>query len=65
MGAGFDCFDARSHTASPAVSTQAKRTRSLLGDAMRAQGFKNYFREWWHFSYGRPTQAYDVPIEAR
>jgi D-alanyl-D-alanine dipeptidase len=69
MGAGFDCFDARSHTASPAVSAQAKRTRGLLGDAMRAQGFKNYFREWWHFSYGRPAQenakAYDVPIAPR
>jgi D-alanyl-D-alanine dipeptidase len=69
MGAGFDCFDSRSHTASPAVSAQARRTRSLLGDAMRAQGFKNYFREWWHFSYGRPTQenakAYDVPIAPR
>ena len=65
MGAGFDCFDARSHTANPAVSAQARRARSMLGDAMRAQGFKNYFREWWHFSYGRPTQAYDVPIAPR
>jgi D-alanyl-D-alanine dipeptidase len=65
MGAGFDCFDARSHTANPAVSPQARRGRSLLADAMRAQGFKNYFREWWHFSYGRPAQAYDVPIAPR
>lgn len=69
MGTGFDCFDARSHTSNPTVPAQAKRTRSQLGDAMRAQGFKNYFREWWHFSYGKPVQekakAYDVPIEAR
>ena len=65
MGTGYDCFDNKSHTASPAVSAQAKRGRALLGDAMRAQGFKNYFREWWHFSYGRPAQAYDVPIAPR
>lgn len=69
MGTGFDCFDARSHTASPAVSAQARRARATLGDAMRAQGFKNYVREWWHFSYGKPVQenakAYDVPIEPR
>lgn len=62
MGTGFDCFDTRSHTANPTISTQAKRWRAVLGNAMRGQGFKNYFREWWHFSYGKPTQAYDVPI---
>jgi D-alanyl-D-alanine dipeptidase len=65
MGTGYDCFDNKSHTANPAVSAQARRSRALLGDAMRAQGFKNYFREWWHFSYGKPVQAYDVPIAPR
>jgi D-alanyl-D-alanine dipeptidase len=65
MGTGFDCFDNKSHTASPTIPVQAKRWRATLGDAMRAQGFKNYFREWWHFSYGQPTQAYDVPISQR
>ena len=65
MGTSFDCFDTRSHTANPAISTQAKRWRATLGNAMRAQGFKNYFREWWHFSFGKPTQAYDVPIAPR
>jgi D-alanyl-D-alanine dipeptidase len=65
MGTGYDCFDDKSHTAAPAISTGAKRQRATLGDAMRAQGFKNYFREWWHFSFGRPTQAYDFPIPPR
>ena len=65
MGTGYDCFDNKSHTASPAISPDAKRWRATLGNAMRAHGFKNYFREWWHFSFGRPAQAYDFPIVPR
>jgi D-alanyl-D-alanine dipeptidase len=65
MGTGYDCFDNKSHAASPAISSDAKRWRATLGNAMRAQGFKNYFREWWHFSFGRPAQAYDFPIVPR
>jgi D-alanyl-D-alanine dipeptidase len=66
MGTGFDCFDARSHTANGAISSEQKRWRGVLVAAMRAHGFHNYFREWWHFSFGaRPTQAYDFPIPPR
>jgi D-alanyl-D-alanine dipeptidase len=65
MGTGYDCFDNKSHTTSPAISSDAKQWRATLGNAMRAQGFKNYFREWWHFSFGRPAQAYDFPIVPR
>ena len=66
MGTGFDCFDARSHTASPAIAAEQKRRRGLLLAAMRAHGFHNYFREWWHFTYGpRPAQLYDFPIGPR
>lgn len=66
MGTGYDCFDGKSHTANATISPQAKRWRAVLGTAMRAQGFKNYFREWWHFSFGaQPPQVYDAPVEAR
>jgi D-alanyl-D-alanine dipeptidase len=65
MGTGYDCFDDKSHTAASAIPAGAKGRRATLGDAMRAQGFKNYFREWWHFSFGKPTQAYDFPIVPR
>jgi D-alanyl-D-alanine dipeptidase len=66
MGTGFDCFDPASFTASAAITVEQKRWRGVLLAAMRARGFHNYFREWWHFSYGaRPTQAYDFPIAAR
>jgi D-alanyl-D-alanine dipeptidase len=64
MGTGFDCLDPKSHTA--AVSGEPKHWRDLLGHAMRAHGFHNYFREWWHFTYGpQPPQGYDFPIAPR
>jgi D-alanyl-D-alanine dipeptidase len=66
MGTGFDCFDPRSYTASAAIGAEQKRARGALLAAMHRRGFHNYFREWWHFTYGpRPAQAYDVPIAPR
>ena len=66
MGTGFDCFDVKSHTASAAIDAAQQRARAMLLSAMRARGFKNYFREWWHFTLGpRPPRAFDVPIAPR
>ena len=66
MGTGFDCLDAMSRTASASITPAQKHARGLLNAAMRAHGFHNYFREWWHFSYGpRPARAYDFPIGPR
>jgi D-alanyl-D-alanine dipeptidase len=64
MGTGFDCFDPRSHTASGAITADQKFSRALLVAAMRIHGFKNYFREWWHFTFGaaRGMPLYDFPI---
>jgi D-alanyl-D-alanine dipeptidase len=66
MGTGFDCFDPRSNTANPLINAEQKRARGQLLTAMRAHGFHNYFREWWHFTYGpKPAQLYDFPIAPR
>jgi zinc D-Ala-D-Ala dipeptidase len=65
MGTGFDCFDGKSQTASAAVTPAQQRWRARLVAAMRKRGFHNYFREWWHFSYGTRGKAYDEPIEPR
>jgi zinc D-Ala-D-Ala dipeptidase len=67
MGTGYDCFDALSHTASGAVGAEQRRRRNLLVAAMARRGFRNYHREWWHFSYpgATPLAAYDFPIRPR
>jgi D-alanyl-D-alanine dipeptidase len=63
MGTGYDCFDNRSHTASGGLTAEQRRWRNTLLDAMRRQGFYNYHREWWHFSYsGSHRGASDFPI---
>jgi D-alanyl-D-alanine dipeptidase len=34
------------------LSDEARRNREMLCELMEAQGFANYAREWWHYSYG-------------
>ena len=67
MGTGFDCFDVNSHTASSAITAEQRQLRTVLVTAMAKYGFKNYRREWWHFSYARRAGGltYDFPIRPR
>jgi D-alanyl-D-alanine dipeptidase len=67
MGTGYDCFDLNSHTASGGISAEQRQWRRKLLAAMASQGFHNYHREWWHFSYGRLgfASGYHFPIRAR
>lgn len=64
MGTPFDFFDPSAHTdALVAPAQQANRQR--LRAAMEAGGFRNYPREWWHYTLDPepdPTLAYDVPV---
>jgi len=39
-------------TAFDGLSNIVKGNRELLAEALTAEGFVNYPREWWHFSYG-------------
>ncbi|MBM7494684.1 D-alanyl-D-alanine dipeptidase [Micromonospora luteifusca] len=50
MGTGFDCFDARAHTADPRITGTVRDNRRLLQRLMTDAGFVNYAREWWHYS---------------
>ena len=51
MGTNFDCFDKKSHTFSTEISRTAAKNRQILLTAMQRHGFKNYFREWWHYTF--------------
>jgi zinc D-Ala-D-Ala dipeptidase len=67
MGTGYDCLDVNSHTASAAVGVEQQRWRALLVAVMSKYGFRNYYREWWHFSYAGagPSWHHDFPIQPR
>ncbi len=65
MGTGYDCFDELSHTDNPAVSEEARRNRDFLRTLMAAAGFRNYPREWWHFTLEPepfPESYFDFPV---
>jgi D-alanyl-D-alanine dipeptidase len=67
MGTAFDCFDPKSATASPEITAEQRQWRQRLVQEMRRQGFKNYRREWWHFTFpdvARRGESADFPIEA-
>jgi D-alanyl-D-alanine dipeptidase len=34
------------------ISSEAQKNRALLVSVLEMEGFVNYPREWWHFSYG-------------
>ncbi|MBO0765942.1 MAG: M15 family metallopeptidase [Hyphomicrobiaceae bacterium] len=67
MGTGFDCFDPLSHTAAPDITAEQARWRRTLVEAMAREGFRNYHREWWHFTFtpAHATRSFDAPIVAR
>ena len=68
MGTGFDCFDVKANTAVPGLSIAQQQNRQELVDAMARHGFKNYDKEWWHFTLENephPDTVFDFPIEPR
>ena len=68
MGTTFDCFDLKSRTIVPGLSDEERANRETLIEAMAAEGFKNYPKEWWHFTLEGepyPDTIFDFPIEPR
>jgi len=61
LGTPFDTFSDAARTAN--AEGRVLRYRQVLVRAMESEGFQNYEKEWWHFSYTVPDpQAFDVPI---
>jgi D-alanyl-D-alanine dipeptidase len=68
MGTSFDCFDLKAHTQVPGLTPEQRQNRKMLVEAMNRRGFKNYDKEWWHYTLdGEPYPAtiFDFPIEPR
>lgn len=62
MGTDFDFFDVRAHTDSPLVTTEQRKNRQRLRDAMEKEGFENYASEWWHYTF-RPEPSGDLAYD--
>lgn len=66
MGTGFDCFDPLAHTMNPLIEGDEHKNRLLLTEGLARQGFVNYDKEWWHFTYQPepyPDTFFDFPID--
>lgn len=69
MGTAFDCFDTLSNTWDPRIDGDAAKYRLLLAEGLERQGFVNYDKEWWHFTYKPagtgepfPDSYFDFPV---
>jgi len=50
MGTIFDYFGVESHTFFDGITEKQKSNRLILYEIMSNNGFKNYSKEWWHFT---------------
>ena len=65
MGTAYDCLDTSAATRSREVSAEVRQNRQRLVDAMSERGFRNYSKEWWHFTFWReqfPGTYHDFPV---
>ncbi len=62
MGTPWDTFSEQAHWAN--ATGRTLRYRQLLRTMMEAEGFRQYEKEWWHYSFEvpGPTPAFDVEI---
>lgn len=66
LGTSFDCFSEKSALRHPGVTDEARRNRETLATAMKAEGFRSYSKEWWHFTLAKepfPKTPFDFAIE--
>ncbi len=66
MGTVFDFFHERSHTEAAEITAEQRSNRLLLKELMVRQQFKNYSKEWWHYSLVQeafPGQSFDFDVE--
>lgn len=66
MGTGFDCFDTLANTADPRIDGDQAKNRLLLAEGLERQGFVNYDKEWWHFTFQPepyPETYFDFPVD--
>lgn len=65
MGSPYDFFGEQSWVNYNAITEEQKKNRQLLQTIMLKHGFRNYPKEWWHFTLNRepfPKTYFDFEI---
>ena len=66
MGSPYDFFGVQSWVEYSGITEIQKRNRQLLQTLMLKHGFKNYPREWWHFTLKNepfPVTYFDFDVK--
>ena len=66
MGSPYDFFGKESWVANAELTAQQRANRMLLQSVMLKHGFRNYPKEWWHFTLRGepfPDTYFDFPVE--
>lgn len=66
MGSDYDFFGEASWVDYQDITEEQKTNRQLLQNMMLKHGFRNYSREWWHFTLRNepfPNTYFDFPVE--
>ena len=66
MGSNYDFFGEASWVDYKNITETQKANRKLLQHVMIKNGFKNFSKEWWHFTLREepfPNTYFDFPIK--
>lgn len=66
MGSPYDYFGMESWVNYQELAISQRQNRKLLQDVMTKYGFRNYAKEWWHFTLNNepfPKTYFNFPIE--
>lgn len=66
MGSPYDFFGEESWVDYENITQKQKTNRQLLQDIMLKYGFRNYTKEWWHFTLKAepfPNTYFDFPVK--
>lgn len=66
MGSPYDFFGPQSWVSYSDISPRQKANRELLQNVMISNGFRNYSKEWWHFTLRNepfPDTYFDFPVK--
>lgn len=65
MGSPYDFFGSESWVENKKLTAQQQANRMLLQTVMQKHGFRNYPKEWWHFTLRNepfPNTYFDFPV---